>query len=75
VSWSHRAPARRSPIRTARVTRQDEAHVRDMQLRAEGLAVAFGYCTCCGQSVDEANGKLHDWDCIDVAPERRQVRA
>lgn len=52
---------------------EDEAHADRMTARAKALAPTLGYCGCCGVSVDEANGKLHDkWCAVDA--ERREAR-
>lgn len=31
-----------------------------------------GWCAGCGRGVDEDQGKLHDWQCQDVEPHRRE---
>ncbi len=74
MSWSRRAPRKRSPIPVYRGS-ADEAQAERMAQRARELAPVLGYCGSCGVIVDEAAGKLHTWDCPDVPPARRQVRA
>ncbi len=51
-----------------------EAEAKEIRLAAARLAVMLGWCTSCGVSVDEKNGKLHDPWCPDVPEERRMPR-
>lgn len=54
---------------------EDEAHAAAIAKRAAELAPVLGYCTSCGERVDEAAGKLHSWECPDVPEDRRAPRA
>ncbi len=49
---------------------------RDLELEAQRfrkLAPVFGWCGTCGVVVDEANGKLHGYDCSYLPAERRKA--
>lgn len=50
---------------------------RDFELEADRfrkLAPILGYCGTCGAVVDEAAGKLHEWDCAYLPAERRKAK-
>lgn len=64
-AWLSKSPR----FRAATVDEQKEA-----RLAAARVATILGWCTSCGVTVDEANGKLHDPWCGDVPPERRMPK-
>ncbi len=43
--------------------------------RFRAVAPVLGFCGACGETVDEAAGKLHAADCPYLPTERRKVRA
>lgn len=47
-----------------------EAEVKREAERWARIAPRKGFCNCCGATVDEENGRLHDEGCIPSQPER-----